>query len=129
MAIIREVRAGIPDDSPAEVVIEADRARAIKRAIASAAAGDVILIAGKGHEDYQIVSDGMGGTVKRHLDDREQARLALAARGIEPLTAELAGSRPAGPGDADELDGAESELDEFDIDWMAGTNGAGTEQV
>jgi UDP-N-acetylmuramoyl-L-alanyl-D-glutamate--2,6-diaminopimelate ligase len=55
--------------------IELDRAVAIERAIAQAQPGDVVLIAGKGHEDYQIV-----GAEKRHFDDREQARRALAKR-------------------------------------------------
>jgi UDP-N-acetylmuramoyl-L-alanyl-D-glutamate--2,6-diaminopimelate ligase len=55
--------------------VEPDRARAIRRAILSAAPGDVVLLAGKGHEDYQIV-----GTEKRHFDDREEARQALALR-------------------------------------------------
>lgn len=52
-----------------------DRAQAIALAIASAQDHDVVLIAGKGHEDYQIV-----GREKRHFDDREQAQAALAAR-------------------------------------------------
>ena len=55
--------------------IELDRAIAIERAILAARPGDVVLIAGKGHEDYQIV-----GTEKRHFDDREEARRALASR-------------------------------------------------
>jgi UDP-N-acetylmuramoyl-L-alanyl-D-glutamate--2,6-diaminopimelate ligase len=55
--------------------VELDRAVAIEKAIVDAEAGDVVLIAGKGHEDYQIV-----GGEKRHFDDREQARLALARR-------------------------------------------------
>jgi UDP-N-acetylmuramoyl-L-alanyl-D-glutamate--2,6-diaminopimelate ligase len=55
--------------------VELDRALAIEKAILGAQAGDVVLIAGKGHEDYQII-----GTEKRHLDDREQARSALALR-------------------------------------------------
>ncbi|MBI4238855.1 MAG: UDP-N-acetylmuramoyl-L-alanyl-D-glutamate--2,6-diaminopimelate ligase [Deltaproteobacteria bacterium] len=50
-----------------EVIV--DRAAAIQRALAMAVAGDVVLIAGKGHEDYQIV-----GTEKRHFDDREVVR-------------------------------------------------------
>jgi UDP-N-acetylmuramoyl-L-alanyl-D-glutamate--2,6-diaminopimelate ligase len=52
-----------------------DRAQAIERAVLGAEPGDVVLIAGKGHEDYQIV-----GAEKRHFDDREQARRALSLR-------------------------------------------------
>ncbi len=61
--------------SSARYVLELDRAAAIDQAIAGAAPGDVVIIAGKGHEDYQIV-----GTEKRHFDDREEARRALAVR-------------------------------------------------
>ncbi|HXU63703.1 MAG TPA: UDP-N-acetylmuramoyl-L-alanyl-D-glutamate--2,6-diaminopimelate ligase [Polyangia bacterium] len=53
--------------------VEVDRRTAIRRAAAAAAAGDVLLIAGKGHEDYQIV-----GTTRLHFDDREEAAAALA---------------------------------------------------
>jgi UDP-N-acetylmuramyl-tripeptide synthetase len=52
-----------------------DRRAAIQRAIAAAQSGDVVLIAGKGHEDYQII-----GTETIHFDDKEVAREALAAR-------------------------------------------------
>ena len=55
--------------------IELDRRVAIREAIASASAGDVIVIAGKGHETYQIV-----GEMTRHFDDREEVRAAFAAR-------------------------------------------------
>ncbi len=55
--------------------VEADRLRAIETAIAIAAAEDVVLVAGKGHEDYQDVA----GT-KRHFDDREVVRAALDRR-------------------------------------------------
>ncbi|OEU73434.1 MAG: UDP-N-acetylmuramoyl-L-alanyl-D-glutamate--2,6-diaminopimelate ligase [Desulfuromonadales bacterium C00003068] len=55
-------------------VIE-DRAQAIETAIALLQADDLLLIAGKGHEDYQIL-----GTEKIHFDDREQVKIALAAR-------------------------------------------------
>ena len=48
--------------------VEPDRRSAIACAIAHASAGDAILIAGKGHEDYQII-----GTEKHHFDDREVA--------------------------------------------------------
>ena len=52
-----------------------DRRTAIERAIREAQAGDVVVIAGKGHEDYQII-----GRDVIHFDDREVAREALAAR-------------------------------------------------
>ena len=57
---------------PDQVTVERDRALAIARAIADSGAGDVVLIAGKGHEDYQIV-----GAERRSFSDREQAQLAL----------------------------------------------------
>jgi UDP-N-acetylmuramoyl-L-alanyl-D-glutamate--2,6-diaminopimelate ligase len=56
-----------------------DRAAAITSAIAAARSGDCVVIAGKGHEDYQIV-----GTAKRPFDDRAVARQALGARGARP---------------------------------------------
>jgi UDP-N-acetylmuramoyl-L-alanyl-D-glutamate--2,6-diaminopimelate ligase len=55
--------------------VEADRAVAITAAIAEAEPGDLVLIAGKGHEDYQIL-----GTTKVHFDDREEAEKALRRR-------------------------------------------------
>ena len=54
--------------------IDADRSTAIQKAVSLADKNDTILIAGKGHEDYQIT-----GTVKRHFDDREEARKAVNA--------------------------------------------------
>ena len=71
--ILADVVAGIPAEIA--VTVEADRAAAIRQAILSAKPGDGVLLAGKGHEDYQIL-----GTTKIHFDDREQARLALAER-------------------------------------------------
>lgn len=56
-------------------LVEPDRARAIALAIGAAGPGDTVLVAGKGHEDYQIV-----GTVKHHFDDHEHAAAALLAR-------------------------------------------------
>jgi UDP-N-acetylmuramoyl-L-alanyl-D-glutamate--2,6-diaminopimelate ligase len=53
-------------------VIE-DRATAIRTGISMARPGDLVMIAGKGHEDYQII-----GTEKTHFDDREVARLVLS---------------------------------------------------
>ena len=69
--ILQDVVAGIPETVKAEVI--SDRATAIHTAILQASPGDGVLIAGKGHEDYQIL-----GTEKIHFDDREQARDALA---------------------------------------------------
>ncbi len=60
-------------------VVELDRARAIELAIRSSRVGDSVLIAGKGHEDYQII-----GQERRPFDDRQVARRALArSRGSE----------------------------------------------
>jgi UDP-N-acetylmuramoyl-L-alanyl-D-glutamate--2,6-diaminopimelate ligase len=58
-----------------EPFVELDRRKAIDLAVRSAAAGDVVLVAGKGHEDYQIV-----GRVKHPFDDRIETRRALLAR-------------------------------------------------
>ena len=62
-------------DSERGYFMEADRRMAIRAALHWAVPGDVVLIAGKGHEDYQIL-----GTEKIHFDDREVAREELAAR-------------------------------------------------
>jgi UDP-N-acetylmuramoyl-L-alanyl-D-glutamate--2,6-diaminopimelate ligase len=56
-------------------LVEADRRRAIALALEAARPGDVVVVAGKGHEDYQIV-----GTERRHLDDREEVCRALESR-------------------------------------------------
>lgn len=71
--ILEDVVAGIPSSVNPTVI--ADRASAIRTAILQAKPGDGVLIAGKGHEDYQIL-----GTEKIHFDDREQARSALVDR-------------------------------------------------
>jgi UDP-N-acetylmuramoyl-L-alanyl-D-glutamate--2,6-diaminopimelate ligase len=52
-----------------------DRREAIRTASTLAKAGDIILVAGKGHEDYQII-----GTVKHHFDDREEVAKAFDER-------------------------------------------------
>ena len=57
---------------PSQVTIERNRELAITRALEGAVAGDVVLVAGKGHEDYQIL-----GTTKIHFDDREEAAAAM----------------------------------------------------
>lgn len=72
--ILAEVRAGL-QGARGEVHEEENRALAIERAILEAPRGALLLIAGKGHEDYQIV-----GTQVLPFDDRKQARRALAKR-------------------------------------------------
>ncbi|HMJ51518.1 MAG TPA: UDP-N-acetylmuramoyl-L-alanyl-D-glutamate--2,6-diaminopimelate ligase [Polyangiaceae bacterium] len=72
-AIARAIVPGLA--GAGSVVVELDRARAIADAVVQAKSGDVLLIAGKGHETYQIVGD-----VTRHFDDREEAKRALGAR-------------------------------------------------
>jgi UDP-N-acetylmuramoyl-L-alanyl-D-glutamate--2,6-diaminopimelate ligase len=73
-AILAEMTAGVPAGAPVTVV--PDRREAIRRAVAAARAGDTVLIAGKGHETYQILGDR---TVP--FDDREEARAALREAG------------------------------------------------
>jgi UDP-N-acetylmuramoyl-L-alanyl-D-glutamate--2,6-diaminopimelate ligase len=58
--------------APQRLIIERDRAVAIERAIHLGAATDVVLVAGKGHEDYQIV-----GLEKRYFSDRDVVEAAL----------------------------------------------------
>ena len=71
-AILDEMIAGL--DPSARYLRIADRAEAIRTAVMLARPGDVILVAGKGHETYQIIGD-----VKHHFDDREEVRKAFAA--------------------------------------------------
>jgi UDP-N-acetylmuramoyl-L-alanyl-D-glutamate--2,6-diaminopimelate ligase len=71
--IISQILLGV--GGVAGVRVEADRARAIAETIEAAAAHDVVLVAGKGHEDYQEVAG-----VKRPFSDLAHARAALAAR-------------------------------------------------
>ncbi|MEB3177670.1 MAG: UDP-N-acetylmuramoyl-L-alanyl-D-glutamate--2,6-diaminopimelate ligase [Nostocaceae cyanobacterium] len=73
--ILQDILEGIPQT--VDPLVICDRATAIKSAILQAQPGDGVLIAGKGHEDYQIL-----GTEKIHFDDREQARAALAQRSM-----------------------------------------------
>jgi UDP-N-acetylmuramoyl-L-alanyl-D-glutamate--2,6-diaminopimelate ligase len=76
-AIIDEIAAGLDAARAAGVHVEADRRRAIGRILADARAGDVVLIAGKGHENYQIV-----GTTRHHFDDVEECMRALAGKSV-----------------------------------------------
>ena len=66
-AIIADIIPGI-DPTGCEYTVEHDRRRGIKKALREWKSGDTVIIAGKGHETYQII-----GTVKTHFDDRETA--------------------------------------------------------
>jgi UDP-N-acetylmuramoyl-L-alanyl-D-glutamate--2,6-diaminopimelate ligase len=75
LKIISDIVVGM-QKSTGKYLIEPDRAKAISLAIEEARPGDIVLLAGKGHEDYQIFADR---TI--HFDDREEARKALLERG------------------------------------------------
>jgi len=77
LKIIAEVEAAVKETGTPYLTIP-DRREAINRAIAKAETGDVVIIAGKGHETYQII-----GSDKFHFDDREVAKEALEARSEE----------------------------------------------
>lgn len=65
-AILRDMEVGLPDDRRATTLTITDRRQAIKTACQLAQAGDVVVVAGKGHEDYQEIQG-----VKHHFDDSE----------------------------------------------------------
>ena len=67
--IINDMLAGLDEEQMKKVIAIVDRRQAIKTACMMAKPGDVILIAGKGHEDYQDVKG-----VKHHFDDKEEVR-------------------------------------------------------
>ena len=74
LKILADVETGMRETAkPYEKI--ADRREAIQRAIMEARSGDLVVIAGKGHEDYQII-----GHETSHFDDKEVAREALASR-------------------------------------------------
>jgi len=75
-AIAETILRGIRDTANRRWALELDRAAAIATAIGNAQPGDVVLIAGKGHEQYQERNG-----VREHFSDREHAERALAARG------------------------------------------------
>ena len=78
LEIIAEVEAGMIESGKkreADYLVIPDRAEAIRRAIDMAHSGDLVMIAGKGHEDYQII-----GSRRIHFDDVEVARAVLEGR-------------------------------------------------
>ena len=74
MTIIKQTETGV-EPTGTQFFSISDRREAINKAIAAAKSGDVVIIAGKGHETYQII-----GHEKFHFDDREVAREAIAKR-------------------------------------------------
>ena len=88
MAIIEEIRRGIAPRWPRELTraelataergyrVTADRREALRLAVGVLQAGDLLLVAGKGHEDYQII-----GARRLHFDDREELRRTLKGEG------------------------------------------------
>lgn len=75
MAILQDIESGVlkvPEGSRAQYRIIADRSEAIQTAVREAQQGDMVLIAGKGHEDYQLI-----GERRLPFDDREVARQAI----------------------------------------------------
>jgi hypothetical protein len=70
--ILNDMLEGVDASERRKVLVIADRREAIKTACALAQQGDVILVAGKGHENYQIIKG-----VKHHFDDKEEIQLAI----------------------------------------------------
>jgi UDP-N-acetylmuramoyl-L-alanyl-D-glutamate--2,6-diaminopimelate ligase len=92
-AILADIRAGITADiSPgSDVAMIEDRREAIRHAVTRAAAGDVVLLAGKGHEDYQEIAG-----VRRPFSDTEEAEAALAQRAARASSVANAASTTQG---------------------------------
>lgn len=74
-SIIDDMRAGVGKEDEARVICITDRREAITAACTMAKAGDVVLVAGKGHEDYQEMRG-----VKHHFDDKEELQKIFARR-------------------------------------------------
>jgi UDP-N-acetylmuramoyl-L-alanyl-D-glutamate--2,6-diaminopimelate ligase len=70
--IIRQMKAGVPEADQGKVLSITNRREAIRTAVALAKRGDIILLAGKGHENYQEING-----VKNHFDDKEVLSEAL----------------------------------------------------
>ena len=88
LKIISDIIVGL-QKTPGKYLIEPDREKAIGLAMEEARAGDIVLLAGKGHENYQILADKT-----LEFDDREMTRRGLRARGYGNAQAELGGGKP-----------------------------------
>ncbi|MFK7759448.1 MAG: UDP-N-acetylmuramoyl-L-alanyl-D-glutamate--2,6-diaminopimelate ligase [Phycisphaerales bacterium] len=78
--IVNDVLTGLDEQQRARVEVQVDRAHAIEFAIRGAKAGDVIVIAGKGHELEQIIADDTGNLIANRFDDAQHATIALEKR-------------------------------------------------
>jgi UDP-N-acetylmuramoyl-L-alanyl-D-glutamate--2,6-diaminopimelate ligase len=84
--IVDEILGGMEGEARHKVLVQVDREKAIETAITQARVGDVIILAGKGHETDQVLPSGKVGpdgakeTMKIHFDDREVASTYLARR-------------------------------------------------
>jgi UDP-N-acetylmuramoyl-L-alanyl-D-glutamate--2,6-diaminopimelate ligase len=88
LKIISDIIVGLQKTS-GKYLIEPDREKAIAAAMDEARAGDIVLLAGKGHENYQILADRT-----LEFDDRDVARRALGARGYGEKQAEIGTGEP-----------------------------------
>lgn len=70
--ILDQMLAGVPGDRASRVLVNADRRQAIRTAVAMSARGDIVLVAGKGHETYQEIRG-----VRSHFDDMEELKNAF----------------------------------------------------
>jgi UDP-N-acetylmuramoyl-L-alanyl-D-glutamate--2,6-diaminopimelate ligase len=95
LKIISDIIVGLQKTS-GKYLIEPDRETAIGAAFDAARAGDIVLLAGKGHENYQILASGT-----LSFDDREVARRLLRARGYDPSGAGQTRSDPSPASRAD----------------------------
>jgi UDP-N-acetylmuramoyl-L-alanyl-D-glutamate--2,6-diaminopimelate ligase len=76
-AILNEIASGFSPEGVRKTIVEIDRRRAIEAVLSDAQPNDVVLIAGKGHENYQII-----GTDRHHFDDVEEATRFLRAGAV-----------------------------------------------
>jgi UDP-N-acetylmuramoyl-L-alanyl-D-glutamate--2,6-diaminopimelate ligase len=88
LKIISDIIVGLQKTS-GKYLIEPDREKAIGLAMDEARAGDIVLLAGKGHENYQILADRT-----LEFDDREVARRALRERGYSEAQTEIGNGKP-----------------------------------
>lgn len=97
-SIAGEVYGGVPESDRSRVRVVLDRAEAIATAVSEAGPEDVVLIAGKGHEDYQILRGEGGGERRIAFDDRAHAFEALRGRRADPEITVRPGAMSPRPG-------------------------------